>query len=189
MKKILLLAILLTPLMTVCAATPGEPAIIPVPEHIERGEGVFNLTPATRIYVDSASRETGEYLAGYLRKSTGYPFKISTASAAESSEKGAILLTTQKANRGLGAEGYELSASRAAVVIRAPEQAGVFYGVQSLLQLLPPEIFSCEAGGQRGMADSCRRNYRLTPVQMARIDAGREPAFLHQIGGGADCLT
>ena len=42
----------------------------------------------------------------------------------------------------VGTEGYELTVAPDSVVIRAPAQAGAFYGVQSLLQLLPPQIYS-----------------------------------------------
>ncbi len=42
----------------------------------------------------------------------------------------------------LGAEGYELTVAPDSVVIRAPAAAGAFYGVQSLLQLLPPQVLS-----------------------------------------------
>ncbi len=40
----------------------------------------------------------------------------------------------------LGVEGYQLNVTPEAVTLRAPQPAGLFYGVQSLLQLLPPEI-------------------------------------------------
>ena len=51
------------------------------------------------------------------------------------------MITTNSALPSLGAEGYELTVVTNSVVIRAPA-AGLFYGVQSLLQLLPPEILS-----------------------------------------------
>ena len=54
----------------------------------------------------------------------------------------AIVLTTENAKADLGAEGYELSVTPGAVTIRAATQAGLFYGGHTLLQLLPPEIFS-----------------------------------------------
>ena len=41
-----------------------------------------------------------------------------------------------------GAEGYELSVYPDTVVIRAPGQGGIFYGIQSFLQALPPQVLS-----------------------------------------------
>src|SRR5208337_5198664 len=53
-----------------------------------------------------------------------------------------ILLTTRNADTNLGPEGYELTVATNSVVIRAPAPAGLFYGVQTLFELFPPEIFS-----------------------------------------------
>ena len=105
-------------------ANATTPAVIPAPQKMELRDGEFKLTPQTRIYVDSASRETGRFLAGQLRRSTGYPFKVSTKSGAGAAS-GAILLTTKEANAALGDEGYELTVAPDSVVIRAPAQAGV----------------------------------------------------------------
>ncbi len=114
--------------------------------------GVFTLCPpppapgvaahaTTKILVDSNSAPTAQYLAALLLRSTGYQFPIVTNSGV-SAVKGAILLTTVNAMTNLGAEGYELTVAPDSVVVRAPAEAGVFYGVQSLLQLLPPQILS-----------------------------------------------
>src|ERR1043165_1499990 len=119
----------------------GNVAVIPQPEKIETRAGNFTLTAATRIYVDSDSRKTGDFLAEKLRPSTGYPFKVSKKNS-DNAIAGSILLTTKNANTNLGVEGYELTVAPDSVVIRAPAQAGLFYGVQTLLQLLPPRIYS-----------------------------------------------
>jgi hexosaminidase len=76
-----------------------------------------------------------------LSKSTGYQFRVATSTATDT-VRGAILITTANAIPGLSEEGYELTVAPDSVVIRAPTQAGAFYGVQSLLQLLPPQIYS-----------------------------------------------
>ena len=65
-----------------------------------------------------------------------------STSTATNAVKNAIVITTSNAISTLGAEGYELTVAPDSVFIRAPQQGGTFYGVQSLLQLLPPQIYS-----------------------------------------------
>jgi len=124
------------------AADTNGPSIIPLPQKMELREGAFNLTDRTTIYVDSKSRETAPFLAERLRLSSGYPLKVKSTPHSDAAIAGGILLTTRNANTNLGPEGYELTVAPDSVVIRAPAQAGLFYGVQTLFQLLPPEIFS-----------------------------------------------
>jgi hexosaminidase len=127
---------------TVFAADTNSPAIIPLPQKMELRAGAFKLSPDTKIVTDFGSRETGKFLAEPLRKSTGYPVKTGIKFFGATAGANSILLTTKNADTNLGAEGYELIVATNSVVIRAPTQAGLFYGVQTLLQLLPPEIFS-----------------------------------------------
>lgn len=127
---------------TVPGADTHSLALIPWPQKATVEAGVFKLTPDTHVYVDLASRETGNILSARLRPSTGYPLATRTQVFSSKAVKGCILLTTRDASTNLGAEGYDLVVTPDSVVIRAPTQAGLFYGVQTLFQLLPPEIFS-----------------------------------------------
>jgi hexosaminidase len=133
----------------VAATTPN---IIPLPVTMQTRPGVFTLCPAqpvppapgralVQILVDASSQQTGQYLATALAKSTGYQFRLAT-NTSTNAVKNAILITTSNAVSTLGAEGYELTVAPDSVVIRAPQQGGTFYGVQTLLQLLPPQIYS-----------------------------------------------
>src|SRR5690348_6551896 len=53
-----------------------KPAVIPLPQKMELADGTLQLSPDTPIYVDSASRKTGEYLAERLRRATGYALPV-----------------------------------------------------------------------------------------------------------------
>lgn len=127
------------------------PALVPRPQVLQTNAGVFTLCPPqaipglptlapTTIQVDEVGRPSGEYLAMQLFKSTGYRFRVESNSGAAAVSQ-AILLTTNGALESLGGEGYELTVATNAIVIRAPAAAGLFYGAQTLLQALPPEIY------------------------------------------------
>ncbi|MFC1416667.1 beta-N-acetylhexosaminidase [Streptacidiphilus cavernicola] len=75
----------------------------------------------------------GGYLAAVLRRSTGYPFRVGTA-------PGAIALLLSGAPASVGPQGYRLDVTAHGVTVRARAAAGLFAGVQTLLQLLPPSV-------------------------------------------------
>lgn len=120
---------------------PAGPWIVPRPAKMQVGSGSFELGPKTRIVLDSQSadaQEVGEFLAAKLRRSTGYPLDIRPAAGQIPGD--AILLRTWDNLSKLGKEGYQLSAFKNGVKIEAAAPAGLFYGVQTLLQLLPAEV-------------------------------------------------
>jgi len=116
--------------------------LIPLPDSILPGKGVFTITPSTIIIIDSginAELESGQFLASKLQDATGYPVRIRTA-LDEQSMQGNIVLTTRDADHVLGEEGYELTAEESFVQVKAYRPAGLFWGIQTLRQLLPPAV-------------------------------------------------
>lgn len=117
--------------------------IIPKPTSIEIRSGTFEFNQATEIDLkteDRNARWVGKYLSELLVKPLGHVIPVRTALHG-GQRHGAIVLSL-KASPALGPEGYTLSVSRITIRISAPEVAGLFYGVQTLRQMLPPEIDS-----------------------------------------------
>ena len=115
------------------------PAIVPKPQQMQpTNGGQFSLNERTRI--DAQSDELmpiAQYLSDHLKPATGFTCAV----AQKANPPGEIQLVLHD-DPALGDEGYELDADKNGVRISAPYPAGVFYGVQTLLQLLPPQIES-----------------------------------------------
>jgi hexosaminidase len=133
MTKNLLLTLLLL-ILGAFVASAEDLTLVPWPQHVQQTGGSFTLTSQTRIGGDRASRKTAGLFAENLARATGYSpqahWRLSAIPPLNS-----ILFTTKNANSTLGAEGYELIVTTNGAVIRAPTQAGLFYGGQTLLQL------------------------------------------------------
>jgi len=129
---------LLALLTLVAAVQDTTLAVIPRPAHMTRGTGTFLLTPATVVVTDRATRQISYQLADWLQPATGY--RLSVGGAAGGGTR-AISLRLDPTLSRLGDEGYRLSVTPARITIRAFRPAGVFYGVETLRQLLPPDVF------------------------------------------------
>jgi len=114
--------------------------LIPQPVEVKLEKGSFSLTKSTSIgYNKPESRETAEMLARKLNVATGFNLK------ATQGNKGAIQLNLNFVpDPQLGKEGYSLVSTSKSIIISANQPAGLFYGMQTLLQLLPVEIESKE---------------------------------------------
>ena len=115
--------------------------LIPQPVSIVPSAGTFALTARARILVEPGLDELsaiGHRLAEHLRAPTGYALPV--LAMRQDPSPGDLILTTAGSDASLGEEGYELAVTVDYVKIMAPRPAGVFWGVQTLRQLLPPGI-------------------------------------------------
>jgi hexosaminidase len=109
--------------------------VIPAPAFVEQADGTsFTVTGATAILAGAEKAEpVANYLAELLRASSGYPLPVRPGRPG----KAAIALDVADADEELGEEGYALDITADSVVLRAGTPGGLFWGVQTLRQLLP----------------------------------------------------
>ncbi|HLP16983.1 MAG TPA: beta-N-acetylhexosaminidase, partial [Bacteroidota bacterium] len=134
MKKYFLLLLI----AAVSYARQPELALIPQPVEVKESHGVFLLTASSSIgYNDPAAQHVAVMLSGKLSVPTGYALNTQQGNG------GTIQFVLNASHDAkLGQEGYTLVSTPERVVITANRPAGLFYGMQTLLQLLPKEIES-----------------------------------------------
>jgi len=142
MKKLLGIIILPLLLCSFCEGVQdtGSVNIIPVPEKVKLGQGVFEITPDTEILVSADAAESGKILQALLRPATGFQLPVTETSSGQAQTKSILL--NLKPDKSLGSEGYSLKVSPKSIHLTASANASLFYGIQTLRQLLPPEIES-----------------------------------------------
>lgn len=161
-RKLLLLAFLVVLGLPAASAQPQAPAaetplqLVPYPQEVHRGSGGFTVGPTTRILIEARhaaeDRTAAETLAEEIAARTGRKIPIRAISSA-APVRGAIVLgrlasrtlRTALARQELlpGAEfhdqGYLLSVAPSGVIVAGQSGQGLFYGVQTLRQLLRTE--------------------------------------------------
>ena len=122
----------------------ARPAVIPRPALIEGRSGVFELNDSTAILVHADLANTSFIREQFVKKvkdATGHELVIWESGMTRSPENAiAFFLDEERAD--LEQEGYALTVGEGGVLVTAARPAGLFYGMQTLLQLLPIEIES-----------------------------------------------
>jgi len=146
--KTLILAVTIIALAgSVTLAADTKITVIPKPMETKLTDGHFTLKQTSAIYYEDAGPDAAEikavakYLAGRLRPPTGLALPVLPLSPGGPQRgTGPIILSTKIKKTGLGPEEYKLVVRPDFITLRAPKPAGLFYGVQTLRQLLPPQI-------------------------------------------------
>jgi hexosaminidase len=154
-KKSLLLTVLIS-LIWACQVkheTTGKAeafSVIPQPVMVKQNQGRFTIKNRTPIYCKSEDLvNTAKYLSRHLG---GLEIKNGSGS-------GINLMIAGEEIKGLGTEGYLLNITNGKIDIVANKPNGIFYGVQTLLQMLPPITIN-----------SSKKDYLLCEVLCAEIN-------------------
>ena len=123
-KKLIFLIVSFLYMVTATA----QPLLIPYPRSIEMREGYFALTAKTGI-INLSDKNNARLLKHYIEED------ININLHEQRGDNNIFLITNRKLKESLGAEGYRMNISADSIVIEGAENAGVFYGIQTLRQL------------------------------------------------------
>lgn len=133
MKKILLLLTACL-FLAACRSLPRGVAnydIIPLPQEVEQVESEpFLLNEHCRIVAPETLAREARFLAEYLNEQLAV-----SLSRTDEGEEGIVLALSDK----LPTEGWQMQIGKSSLRIEGGSAAGVFYGIQALRKMLPPE--------------------------------------------------
>lgn len=133
--------------LTILASCSEEPAkqlsynqginVIPTPVSLVQNEGSFKLSKNTAFSASTPEAKTiAEYFAAKMNLATGYQVTVTDQKSSNS-----ISLVIDDA-LDINNEGYTLEVTTSGAVVKAKTPQGLFYGMQTFMQLLPAEIES-----------------------------------------------
>ncbi|NQU54730.1 MAG: beta-N-acetylhexosaminidase [Bacteroidetes bacterium] len=109
--------------------------IIPQPLSVKKGDGEFLISKNTVLVSDSENQSNAAYLQRMLKPAFAKNIKIESKGF-----EGIIFQIDQKLEKSLGKEGYKLEVGEKSIQIFGSSQTGIFYGIQTLLQMLPVDL-------------------------------------------------
>ncbi|PAZ16906.1 beta-N-acetylhexosaminidase [Streptomyces sp. SA15] len=110
--------------------------LIPTPRSVVAGSGEVRLTAHSQLYAGTATEGVGHWLGTVLRQATGLPLREGRELDDTDGDGIGLQLDPE-----LGPEEYRLVSDPTGVLIEGGSAAGVFWGAQTLRQLLGPDAY------------------------------------------------
>ena len=124
--------------------------VVPAPAEIKVKQGNFTINGQTMVLIsekDNELEKVARFFVFQMQLAGGPDLKISVISP-ENKNAHAIFLNISGNKSKIPSEGYELKVTSKHIQIHASGGAGLFYGIQTLLQLFPPEICQTRSRSQ-----------------------------------------
>jgi len=152
-------------LLLISIATYSQQAsIIPQPVSVQVNKGVFTISANTMVVgVDREDKKAAVFLTDYIQNIYGVKLKTGAANS-----DNYIRLTTKKTTKAGATDAYTLQVQPKGVTISGNTYAATFYGIQSLIQLLPVTKTSSLVVPAVSIADSPRFAYRGMHLDVGR---------------------
>ena len=143
-------------------------SVIPVPLKMEQGTGSFLLSEKTKLYTNLQGGEA-QLWENYLQT---LPVPLKKGKKKDTRQVISLLIT-EKNDRLPSPESYTLSVTPERVLIQATSGAGLFYGMQTLLQLLQPSATGYSVASVE-IEDTPRFAYRGFMLDVSRHFSTKE---------------
>lgn len=141
--------------------------IIPQPSLVKRAVGSFQINISTKIVLKSDSiNKSAAFLNQYLQQFYGFQLPVVTNKG--NLRNNAIILSCKKSNFPAIAGAYKMEIKKDNIYIEGKDDNGVFYAIQSLIQLLPFEKTKNLSVPQLEIIDSARFAYRGMHLDVGR---------------------
>lgn len=127
----------------------GSANIIPRPDYYLVSEDVISLNSKVKIVLQEDNeilRNSGDLLAEMLRELTGFEIPIVLYDEAREVNRDIVLST--HSTKQMEKHSYEIMTRMGTVMMQAQDAEGMFYAIQSFLQLLPPELLAGKMKGE-----------------------------------------
>lgn len=169
-KKIILFAL---PVLLMFGTAVRAQNVIPHPNNMVKNGQAFHLTRLTHIN-GGEFRDLADYLNTHIWRAGDY---LLTISPVERNENSIVMLREES----LPKEGYTIEVTDERITLAASGHAGMFYAVQTLLQLMPPSVY-----GGRGekipvmvipgvkISDAPRFGYRGAHLDISRTFSDKQ---------------
>lgn len=159
-KRLLIMSALFITMLT----KAQEVNIIPQPAAMTVGKGSFTITPKTKIvFAGSGLENAADFLNVYLKQFYGFTLQTSTDGKYDHN----IVLNYDKMEYPIPGA-YNMDVTKKHIYIGGDNATGVFYGVQSLIQLLPVQKSSQLKIKEVSIQDKPRFAYRGLHLDVGR---------------------
>lgn len=144
--------------------------IIPTPKTYVLNDGHWNSGSNIKLFVEEGFEHEAKHLKKWLEA-------LYSGSVSDSGKEGASILLL-KSDKDLGTEGYELDVESEVITLKASQNQGVFYGMQSLMAMMPIYAFEDKVSDievpQVSIQDEPRFGYRGLFLDVARNFQSKE---------------
>ncbi|HEX2975502.1 MAG TPA: beta-N-acetylhexosaminidase [Bacteroidales bacterium] len=162
-QNLIIAAVALTGILLSCSRqTASEKetiSIIPKPAQLTEADGQFSIDSKTKIAFKSGSDEVERMallLQGKLKPATGFNLNVSPAETGP--QEGIYIELTGNGNE--NDESYSLDINKSLLHLTAPSARGLFYGIQTIMQLLPADIALTTVQKRKWQIPACTINDR-----------------------------